>query len=105
MPLTPHESLARCLLLDARNSLRLKLAALVGKHAWAPKQPLLAWTLSVDKSVMLMSLTLFSEKCDEGVKRFQDDSTLQRKFVSLNSFCWLVLLRIKLEEREGEAES
>lgn len=31
-----------CLLLDARNSLRLKLAALVGKHAWAPKQPLLA---------------------------------------------------------------
>lgn len=31
-----------CLLLDARNSLRLKLAMLVGRSAWSPKQPLLA---------------------------------------------------------------
>jgi len=31
-----------CLLLDARNSLRIKLATLVGRSAWTPKQPLLA---------------------------------------------------------------
>eukprot|EP00438_Fugacium_kawagutii_P020738 Skav225294 [mRNA] locus=scaffold4099:405925:422979:- [translate_table: standard] len=32
----------RCLLLDARNSLRVKLATLVSRSAWTPKQPLLA---------------------------------------------------------------
>lgn len=48
------KSRRRCLLLDARNSLRIKLATLVGRSAWTPKQPLLAWILE-DYSVELQT--------------------------------------------------